>query len=41
MSGPKLQLFWEYLECIGFDTEFYQALVEKQNRFKVEPLLFV
>lgn len=27
---PPLRLWWEYLQCVGFDRSFYHALASKQ-----------
>lgn len=31
---PGLRLWWEYLQCVGYDEEFYKCLVRKQETWR-------
>jgi hypothetical protein len=31
---PGLRLWWEYLECVGWDADFYNMLVKQQDKTK-------
>ena len=30
--GPKLRFTWEYLECVGYDKNFYEELVVEHRK---------
>lgn len=31
---PGLRLWWEYLQCVGYDEPFYKTLIKKQDAWK-------
>ncbi|KAH0558944.1 hypothetical protein GP486_004426 [Trichoglossum hirsutum] len=37
-DGPSMRLYWEYLECVGYEVELYEALAARK-RWMVERLL--
>ena len=32
-TGPSMRMFYEYLQCVGYDHEFYEKSVAKKADF--------